>query len=160
LGCAIAGFMTMNKGAICVLKQYTFFEPITYSLLIIYSSLFEKFYISKPLTSRPYNSEVYLVGVGFLGFDDKVRKILLDKLKNWDILPVVKNTEEDLDDIKHFATVLSKQQIDQINEIINIFQQNPNGKLFMNLKSRLFDEWLKKYPILYITDDLKLKSNT
>lgn len=76
LGCALCGFKVMRVGANFVAKQYTFFEPISRELIVIYSTLFREFYISKPLTSRPTNSEIYLVGVGFLGLDARTESRL------------------------------------------------------------------------------------
>jgi hypothetical protein len=59
-GCALAGLMTLRIGGAFIAKQYTALETYSWNLIIIYASLFDKFYLSKPLTSRPYNSEMYL----------------------------------------------------------------------------------------------------
>ncbi len=89
LGCAIAGFMTLKVGGSFIAKQYTYFETFTWNLLLIYASMFETFYLCKPLTSRPYNSEIYLVGKGFLGFDPEIRRVLIGRLTNFHTGPFI-----------------------------------------------------------------------
>ena len=42
-----------------------FFKPFSRMLLFMLKDVFDELYISKPATSRPGNSEVYLVGKGY-----------------------------------------------------------------------------------------------
>jgi len=60
--CAIAG---LKKGGCVVVKQFTFFEAASLCLFAVASSCFDKLYVTKPLTSRPANTEIYMVGVGY-----------------------------------------------------------------------------------------------
>jgi len=64
LGSVVAALRTMAPGGNMVLKTFTYFEPFTLSIFRVLSTLFTKFYVCKPLSSRPSNSEVYLVGCG------------------------------------------------------------------------------------------------
>src|SRR5947209_17256698 len=52
-------------------------RPFTAGLLAIVSTLFGEVYVTKPATSRPANSEVYVVGRGFKGAGPAVRAALL-----------------------------------------------------------------------------------
>jgi hypothetical protein len=65
LGQILCGLVSLGDGGIMITKQYTMFEPFTISLVIETATCFKEFFIVKPLTSRPTNSEIYLVGVGF-----------------------------------------------------------------------------------------------
>lgn len=132
LGCALAGFETLKSsdkgfGGIFIAKQYTFFETFTWNLLIIYASMFEKFYLCKPLTSRPYNSEIYLVGIGFTGANPAILRILEDRLNAPNMRPfIVQNAikqlySEQLGALVEFARARTDAQIAFIDENMQLF---------------------------------------
>ncbi len=161
LGCAIAGFLTLKKGGIFIAKQYTFFDPLTYNLIVIYSSMFENFYICKPQTSRPYNSEIYLIGVGFLTFPQNIRDILFNKLKNFNRDPIIcddKISSHNAENILHFAQVVYKQQISHIKEQCGLYESK-NMDRFTDIKKTLIDTWLTKYPIRRLEREEHLPSD-
>lgn len=79
-GQALAGLLSLRDGGAAVLKMYTFFLPFTRSVIAVLASRFESFDVCKPQTSRPANSEIYLVGRGFHGIDQKTVRGLLEKL--------------------------------------------------------------------------------
>ncbi|KAF9926684.1 FtsJ methyltransferase domain-containing protein 2 [Linnemannia zychae] len=54
-------FLTLQKGGDFVVKVFDIFTPVTASLVWILSRSFEKICVMKPLTSRPMNSERYVV---------------------------------------------------------------------------------------------------
>ncbi|KAG0237424.1 FtsJ methyltransferase domain-containing protein 2 [Actinomortierella wolfii] len=54
-------FMTLQKGGDFVIKMFDIFTPVTAELVWILSRHFEKICVLKPLTSRPMNSERYVV---------------------------------------------------------------------------------------------------
>ncbi len=57
----------LQVGGICVIKHYTYLEEYTLKYLSKFSKLFKYFYLYKPVASKLLNSEVYLVGIGFIG---------------------------------------------------------------------------------------------
>ncbi|KAG0286446.1 FtsJ methyltransferase domain-containing protein 2 [Linnemannia gamsii] len=57
----LAMFMTLQKGGDFVVKIFDIFTPVTAGLVWILSRNFEKICVMKPLTSRPMNSERYVV---------------------------------------------------------------------------------------------------
>lgn len=65
LGCAIAGLGTLALGGSFIAKQYTLYRTVNIRLLGIYIQFFNQFYLVKPMTSRPVNSESYLLGIGY-----------------------------------------------------------------------------------------------
>ncbi len=67
LGQLLAGFLTLRRGGALVAKTYTFVRPYSIALLSLCAALFARFYVTKPRASRPRNSEVYLVGLGYRG---------------------------------------------------------------------------------------------
>ena len=71
-----------KKGGAFVLKIFDAFMPHTIDLLYLLTSMYDKVYISKPLTSRFANSEKYIVCQGFLretsvGFFPALRNVFL-----------------------------------------------------------------------------------
>ncbi|KAG0279473.1 FtsJ methyltransferase domain-containing protein 2 [Linnemannia exigua] len=54
-------FMTLQKGGDFVVKIFDIFTPVTAGLVWLLSRNFEKICVMKPLTSRPMNSERYVV---------------------------------------------------------------------------------------------------
>lgn len=79
-GQVLAGLLALAPGGHLVTKQYTFAAPFSRSLIALVAALFDAAYVTKPLTSRPANSEVYLVGKGFRGIDGPLADALLDRL--------------------------------------------------------------------------------
>jgi hypothetical protein len=55
----------LKQGGNLVVKHYTLFEPFTIKYLTILSQLFDTMYITKPLSSKRTNSEVYIVCKGY-----------------------------------------------------------------------------------------------
>ncbi len=79
-GQILCGILSLAPGGNLVTKQYTFFTPLNRSLICIVASLFDTVDIVKPLTSRPANSEIYLVAKGFRGIDKRLAASLLNEL--------------------------------------------------------------------------------
>lgn len=69
-GQILCGLLSLNIGGNLVTKQYTFFTKFNRALIYKLSLLFDKVCITKPMTSRPANSEVYIVGYGFKGIPE------------------------------------------------------------------------------------------
>lgn len=78
LGCAIVGLETLREGGTFIAKQYTLYEDNSRRLAEMYANFFDEFYLIKPVTSRPYNSESYLVGVGYRrprGYSELIQRL-------------------------------------------------------------------------------------
>ncbi|CAD7967519.1 unnamed protein product [Amoebophrya sp. A120] len=63
----VCGLLSLAPGGHFCIKMYTFFEPFTLQVLLLLGLFFEELKITKPMASKPTNSEVYLVGRGFKG---------------------------------------------------------------------------------------------
>ena len=82
-GQILAGVASLAAGGNLVTKQYTFFSIFNRSLIAALADMFEEFYIMKPQTSRPANSEIYLIGKGFKGAPDGVIEHWLNLLAGY-----------------------------------------------------------------------------
>lgn len=169
LGCALAGFLTLKQGGSFIVKQYTFFKTLTWNLILIYATMFEKFYICKPLTSRPYNSEIYMVGKSFTGLKDNIKSLLFDKLIDFNMRPLIdresiKVTMPDISNLCDISTLIFEQQCRFIDQNIKLFAQyGRNLKVLKNklknIQTDVINKWLHKYTVTKINPADQLKSN-
>ena len=86
LGQIVQGLCTLRQGGSMVCKMFEFFSAFNVTLLSLLSGMFDKFYVTKPATSRPANSEIYLVGKGFHGYErhsDTIHVLANDYLFRW-----------------------------------------------------------------------------
>lgn len=67
LGELLVCVQTLNRGGNAVIKLYTFCTDFMRSLIAIAGSMFEETTLYKPLTSRPVNTEIYLILKYFKG---------------------------------------------------------------------------------------------
>ena len=158
LGASLSGFLVLARGGNFIAKQYTYFQPLSINLIIIYASMFEEFYVCKPMTSKPTNSEIYLVGKGFIGMSEKIKKILIDKLENFNFDQIIdekimrESLKEPLYNMVEFANIIYKQQMKFLNEYIELYNKYYNKQsLFVRkiskIKNKRISNWIKKNPI-------------
>ena len=162
-GCAVAGMMTMRPGAVFIAKQYSFYETFTWHAILIYASLFESFYLCKPLTSRPTNSETYLIGIGFKGISDGLAKTLLDRLENWSMNPLLKNARilDAVSMLKRFHRIVYKQQINVLEAALPAYKScSPQSieAAMAQLKRDRTTAWLNSNPARRIPQEKQVPS--
>lgn len=75
-----------KKGGSFVCKIYDSYTRVSLSFLYLLHSLYTEVHITKPYTSRPANSEKYLVCKGFKGIDEKLLKKLHIIVKSWELI--------------------------------------------------------------------------
>ena len=170
-GCALTALETLAEGGCFIGKQYTFFETFTINLILIYASMFEQFYICKPLTSGHSNSEIYLVGIGFKGFSAKYRDVLRHRMKNWNTDPFIPREELEkqsiapaLAEIFRYARLRNTEQIKYINENLELFNKFKNRindlNRYMNGVMRNFaEDWVRQMNPKRIARDDWIPSN-
>ena len=94
LFCEIVTILSVQKkGGNFVCKFFDMFEYSTIKLLWIISILYDDLIITKPVTSRPANSEKYLICKGFKGIDSELSKKLYYIIKNWDTLNFINRNQ-------------------------------------------------------------------
>ena len=85
----MVGCLSCQKyGGNLVIKIFDIYTDVTIKLISYLSKFYEDFYITKPYTSRPGNSEKYIIGVGFLGIEKSELENLYETFEEW------KNTEK------------------------------------------------------------------
>ena len=100
-------------------------------LIFVLTQVFEEVYFSKPITSRPANSEIYLVCIGFLGINEKLLdklKELLDKKINPTFNPNInwiKNIPQSfIKQLEDYVIEISRQQISYLLNIFHFIDNN------------------------------------
>jgi hypothetical protein len=121
----VSALSVQKKGGSFVCKFFDMYTTFTIKLLYLINIFFEKVYITKPLTSRPANSEKYIVAKNFLGISDNYLSKLHDIVNMWDIISNSNLFINDIFDIelpelflkkiKEYNTHNYKVQIDNIN---------------------------------------------
>lgn len=83
LGQIVSALATLAPGGTSITKQYTYYTPFTISIMGLLTRVFDDVYITKPLASKPDNSETYLVCIGYVGRTKAadVIKIMRDRLR-------------------------------------------------------------------------------
>ena len=81
----VSAFTVLKNGGSFVLKIFDINTSNTLQMLFLLSNYFEEMVITKPYTSRPANSEKYLVCKGFTGISQEYLDKLFQIIKVWDI---------------------------------------------------------------------------
>ena len=151
LGEIIAAVNVQDKGGNFVLKIFDTFTGVTLKYICILKSLYNKVYICKPLTSRKYDAEKYIVCLDFKHGDSKKSKIMdslmkllegmndLAKKQNYvqDIFSEYEFSSSFIDQITKMNIKLSCEQYDEINKII---KYKNGGNYFGELYHKFKDE--------------------
>jgi 23S rRNA U2552 (ribose-2'-O)-methylase RlmE/FtsJ len=162
--CAI---LLQKEGGTFVLKIFDIFNENTMKLIQIITEFYKSLYIIKPLTSRPANSEKYLLCTGFKKTENT--KELIDQL----ISLVSKYSEENLNNVfskisfkysilknlvlyNYYYNLRQIYYIERTINYINYFNEKKNDTLkmneIMNDHIRKSKKWCEKYNISYINN--------
>lgn len=177
-GQALCGVLALAPGGHFVTKQYTFVTPFSRSLIALLAALFDEMYVVKPLTSRPANSEVYLVGKGFRGIDRALADALLDRLAayraaasredpgttpcDWSpLLDPTLTADADAALLRAARQLHERQQVAFLNEAADFYQQwrgrlDQLGRALSRDARRVQESWLGENPVRRIRDDQQL----
>jgi DNA-directed RNA polymerase II subunit RPB2 len=168
-GQILSGLLSLAVGGHFVTKQFTFVTPFSRSLIAIVSSLFREMYITKPKTSRPTNSEVYLVGKGFKGISPELAKGLLDRCEAYKTLDKLPSTwgsmlrpdilaSVDADILLAAQEMHGEQQVAFLNEIVDAYRASGSdpGKIRNPYESEAQQTWLDENPLAVISTDENL----
>jgi hypothetical protein len=174
LGCSIVGLETLRPGGSFVTKQYTLYEENTKNLVEIYAEFFDEFYLVKPVTSRPYNSESYFVGLGFKrpqGADALLERLYklheVDDLHMTSKVPIddqtiisvdgVSDTDYKMSGILSFVDISAGRLIKFNDEIVN--QLRDGRRADTKLYNRVIAAWITKTGIKQLSKSDWLPSN-
>jgi hypothetical protein len=176
LGQVICALNTLKNGGMMVCKMFLFFKPFNMSLLRVLSTVFEEFYVTKPLASRGGNSEIYIIGKGYKR-NQSVIDQLMYQLVNWSKDTMTTFFEPITQDFYvrlvymlyyiygrqlHFL----KKNMDCVKAmyVLNTQPRNINVYLISNskekeefeLRKNMVESWKNKFPVPYLPkqDDL------
>ena len=145
-----------QKGGHFVCKFFDMYTKITLSYLYLLVSFYDEVHITKPLTSRPANSEKYIVCKGFKGIDENYLNRLYIVVNSWEfidnnklIIDQIFDNINDLfyDKIKLYNTKyfnIQSSNIDKTLEYINNKSDKNKDKQVKKQVSAAFS-WCKKY---------------
>ena len=159
-----AAMTLQSLGGSFILKVFDIFTDTSIHLLYLLNLLYEEVYIYKPLTSRPTNSEKYVICKNFRQFDTKTslymkKKIfsLSDKLKKKNIkyctFKLFKNIpDEFVQNIRNMNIQLLNKQCLFLDKAIiyckdSEFIRNYENELSKSSEKRkkVFNTWVAKY---------------
>lgn len=180
----ICGLRCLRKDGHMVCKIFTFFNPFTLSMLALLRECFEELHICKPVSSKPDNSEIFIVGKEFNPEKGReVDQIMTTFLKNPDsdyrlgeLTPLNRLDQKFWKRIKEVAyKIFEELQIERIKNNIQVFDKlvkrigNPNSSPEAEEKikrqsreeyhARIEDDnktWAAAYPILVLHKKYRL----
>ena len=175
----VAALSIQKKGGAFVCKVYDTYTQVSISYLFLLHCLYDTVNIIKPFTSRPANSEKYLVCSGFKGISDTLLKKMYIVVKSWEfienknnviykILNVSKVPRIFIEMVKRYNTNYFNHQVTNIEKTLNFiknFSQDENyenTELYKNTIKRqvnLAFKWCKRYKckINYESDLIDVK---
>ena len=175
-GQIVSGLLSLAVGGDFVTKQFTFVTPFSRSLIALIATLFTEAYITKPTTSRPSNSEIYVVGKGFKGISKEMADALLNRAEAFttlgklpwmwgSIIAPVKLAMIDVELLAIAKEIHGEQQINFLNEIDNyhkkVFLAGYEREIKPQIK-KMEDqaqmEWLKNNPLEIIPSEQNLNN--
>lgn len=160
LACEIyIGLHVQCKGGVFVLKIFDMFSPSTISIIYILQCFYQQISIVKPCSSRPANSERYLICGGFLGLDEAfkthnsvsfcykvLREVVTDFENKKQYLNSINIPMEFLDAITESNVIISMKQI------LNIYKTFMYIDIVSNKNEQdgsiFYDEVLKKQSMM------------
>jgi len=167
----ICAITICKKGGHFILKFFDIFTNFSLQILYFLNTLFEIVIITKPHTSRPANSEKYLICKNFLGIKQNYLKKLYNIIENWEIYEkkcFINNIFEIEIHINFKNCILYHNRIiikKQLEHIIKTLYYMDNTNLSYEKKKLIKSEqlincllWCKKYnqPINNKSEYLKL----
>jgi cap2 methyltransferase len=147
-----ASLKCLKKGGLFVIKYFTCLEPQTVCQLWLLASVFRTLNVFKPVTSKPGNSEIYVICNDFCGtecipdkyFDSLVQCPPTSMLFSPEIVP------------KQFIAFVVKTMSDIVNRQIDVIEMNIklfhskyniNGPKIHVSKDFAYNEYIKRYGI-------------
>ena len=124
-------FKCQAIGGNFVCKFFDLFNSLTIKLVYILKTLYTEMYIYKPVTSRPANSERYIICKGFKGITDELLSYLENILTKWkdDKIYDIKGITLDngfLNYIYKHNIMFVSNQIKYLDKTLELVKHNPS----------------------------------
>lgn len=152
----IGALSTLKQGGMFICKIFDTFSRTTISILQMLKAHFSKVIVTKPNTSRPCNSEKYIVCEGFLGIDDMYLEKCFISIDLWNYIDKQNQLihsifcEDEID--LHLLRVMEKfnhqnaeQQIFHIEKTLESIKNKKHLNTKLSVQKRKALEWCKSY---------------
>jgi 23S rRNA U2552 (ribose-2'-O)-methylase RlmE/FtsJ len=148
-------FRLLTGNGSFIIKVYDMFHLYTLHVINLLRKAFTSVYITKPLTSRPANSEKYLV---CCGFNVDVAQRYIDELRNIcnDVYTDFSTDESTLNDLAMYNTFATSRQVMYIQKTIDIIEFLDNASMpernktinqIIDCNRKVCAEWCEKYDV-------------
>lgn len=149
IACELYACMRLQKiGGCSIIKMFDLWKPSTHAILDIVFKAYKDVYMFKPLTSRPANSEKYLVCVGYNGVVEEdlelLRSFILDPKQ--DLRGEVR-AQHLLKSLVEINKTLTTRQMNSILKTIDLIQNSQNTTKSMKWQFECALRWFQKYNI-------------
>ena len=141
-----------KRGGTFVCKIFDIFHRFTYEILYILYNLYDEVIIDKPLTSRPANSEKYIIARGFRGISIVYLKQLQDIVLHWndDIISILEGPicEKFINDVTIFNNRFNEYQSKCIDKTLRIISEKYSLEQLEDIRKQqciCAVEWCNKY---------------
>lgn len=154
----ISAFSCLRERGHFVIKIFDLFSIFTLKIVYFLTIFFEQVYIVKPFTSRPANSEKYLVCKGFEGITEQYLIELLKLVDNWKILSEQNKIVTDIFDfdlpgefvnaIKTYNYHIVSKQVETILKTLTFIKLDLNNTEVSDIRQKQALSaclWCKKY---------------
>jgi len=161
----VTALSIQKKGGAFVCKVYDTYTHVSISFLYLLTCLYEKVSLTKPFTSRPANSEKYLVCQGFKGITPILLKKLHIIVQSWNIIDnknqfIYKIMNEEsistnfIDKVLAYNTYFFNHQVENIEKTLKYIgcfkdkEDYENTSLYnktIDRQVKLAYYWCKKY---------------
>jgi len=155
----LCGLMVLKIEGHMVTKQFTYFTSFNTSLLILLSNIFKKVYITKPATSRPFNSEIYIVCKYYKGMSDKMSNYLLSRISTVNSkIPLVLYQNPVY--LRSIADIIYNRQIDEIQNMVDIYKNHSDFDKLVQINKNIEQEkWIKNNKIIFMPSEYYIPYN-
>ena len=156
----ILALSIQKKGGTFICKFFDIYTKMTINFIYLIRCFYDEVYLTKPLTSRPANSEKYIVAKGFKGIDKDYLQELYMVIFNWNIIDEnnmymnnifnIDLPKDLLKNISSYNTNNCNIQIDNIEKTFSIINKHFNSKqLKESYKNQILKavEWCRKYEV-------------
>ena len=146
----LAALYLQKPGGTFVLKLFDIFHDKTIKLMHVLHTVYDNIYITKPFTSRPANSEKYIVCVNFKNIVklSKLRDQLEACIKSDDHTKIqIATNIEVLQKIVYFNTFMVMKQIHYIQKTIDMIKSPPSLHIPIEKHADVCKKWCVDYKL-------------
>lgn len=122
----VAALRILDEGGNFVLKMFTFFELATINLLYLLNVCFDQVHVFKPVTSKPGNSEVYVISIGY-------RRNKVPQLQEL-LQSMTKHLGKNNERLMFSSEAIPKDFIDQVAECAECFMVHQVAAIEANIQ--------------------------